>query len=104
MEVANTLALLALAVAAVLVVSSPAGEVSGFGGAYIVDSFARAMKILNIFGTAVTLVLSHHFMKVEGMACFEYPVLVLLASRRHADDDLGQRPHMLFTWDSNCNR
>ena len=79
-EFANTLALVALAVAAVLVVSGPAGEVSGFGGAYIVDSFARAMKILTIFGTAVTLVLSHHFMKVEGMACFEYPVLVLLAS------------------------
>ncbi len=79
-EFVNTLALVALAVAGVLVVSGAPGEASGFGGAYVVDDFARAMKALAICGTAVTLVLSHHFMKVERIACFEYPVLVLLAA------------------------
>jgi NADH-quinone oxidoreductase subunit N len=78
-ELVNTLALVALAVAGVLVVSGE-GEISGFGGAYIVDDFARFMKVVAIFGSAAALVLSHHFMKLERMACFEYPVLLLLAT------------------------
>jgi NADH-quinone oxidoreductase subunit N len=79
-EVVNTLALAALAFAGVLVVSMPEGRIEAFGGAFIMDGFARLMKILVLLASAVTLVLSNHFMRVEKMARFEYGVLVLLAT------------------------
>src|SRR5688572_2214474 len=79
-EIVNILALAALAAAAVLVIRMPAGRIEAFGGAFIVDSFARAMKTLVLFASAVTLVLSNHFMRAEKLARFEYAVLILLAT------------------------
>ena len=74
------LSLVALAGAAALVIWIPPEHRSAFGGAFVLDHFARVMKLLAIFGSAVTLVLSHNFMKSAGMARFEYPVLILLAT------------------------
>jgi len=79
-EVVNTLAMAALVFAGVLVVSMPQGKIEAFGGAFIVDDFARLMKILVLLATAFTLILSGHYMRVEKMARFEYGVLVLLAT------------------------
>src|SRR5688572_19224573 len=79
-EIVNILALAALAAAAVLVIRMPAGRIEAFGGAFIVDSFARAMKTLVLFASAVTLILSNHFMRAEKLARFEYAVLILLAT------------------------
>src|SRR5688500_16142278 len=79
-EVVNTLALAALVFAGVLVVSMPEGRLEAFGGAFIVDDFARLMKILVLLASAFALVLSSHFMRVENIARFEYGVLILLAS------------------------
>ena len=79
-ETSNVLSLVALAGAAALVVWMPPEQRSAFGDAFVVDQFARVMKLLAIFGSAVTLVLSHNFMKAAGMARFEYPVLILLAT------------------------
>ncbi|MBI2719537.1 MAG: NADH-quinone oxidoreductase subunit NuoN [Rhizobiales bacterium] len=71
-------ALVALAAAAVLVMTGSDGK--GFGEAFINDSFARVMKLFTLFGSAVAVVLSVHFLKREKSARFEYPVLVLLAT------------------------
>ncbi len=79
-ETANVLSLVTLAGAAALVIWIPPEHRSAFGGAFVLDQFARVMKLLAIFGSAVTLVLSHNFMKSAGMARFEYPVLILLAT------------------------
>jgi NADH-quinone oxidoreductase subunit N len=76
----NILALMALAAAAAFVAWMPEGRQEAFGGAFIVDSFARAMKMLALLGSAVTLILSHDYMRVERIARFEYPVLLLLAT------------------------
>jgi NADH-quinone oxidoreductase subunit N len=38
------------------------------------------MKVMALFGSAVAIVLSSHFMKRVKMARFEYPILVMLAS------------------------
>ncbi|MGH6873846.1 MAG: NADH-quinone oxidoreductase subunit N, partial [Aestuariivirgaceae bacterium] len=70
----DVLALLALAGAAAFVAWMPAGRQEAFGGAFIVDSFAKTMKLLVLLGSAVTLIMSHHYMRVERMARFEYPV------------------------------
>ncbi len=73
-------AIIALALVATLVIFSGDGKVVSFGGAFVVDMFARVMKVMTLFGSAVAIVLSTHFMKRVGMARFEYPVLVMLAT------------------------
>ncbi|MFO1123238.1 MAG: NADH-quinone oxidoreductase subunit NuoN [Hyphomicrobiales bacterium] len=73
-------AIVALAIAAILVIWGGEGRQTAFGGAFVVDTFARLMKVLALFGSAVAIVLSVHFMKRDGSERFEYPVLVLLAA------------------------
>lgn len=71
----------ALALAAVLVWSgSGEGRVFAFGGGFIVDDFARLMKVLALFGAAIAILLSGKFLKRVEMARFEYPILVLFAA------------------------
>ena len=60
--------------------ASGEGKVTAFGGAFIVDDFARLMKVLSLFGAAVTIILSAKFLPRVQMGKFEYPILVLLAS------------------------
>jgi NADH-quinone oxidoreductase subunit N len=79
-DIVNLGALAALAAAALLVIWMPAERQEAFGGAFVVDTFARVMKVLAYFGSAAALVLSVHFMKNERLERFEYPVLVLLAT------------------------
>jgi NADH-quinone oxidoreductase subunit N len=77
----NSLALGALAVTAGLVLYTSSGEVQrGFHDSFIVDGFARFMKILTLFGAAIALILSSSFLKTERLNKFEYPVLILLAT------------------------
>jgi NADH-quinone oxidoreductase subunit N len=73
-------AIVALAIAAILVIWGGEGRQTAFGGAFVVDTFARLMKVLALFGSAVAIVLSVHFMKRDGSERFEYPVLILLAA------------------------
>ena len=73
-------AILALAVVAALVIFTGEGKSSAFGGSFVVDTFARVMKVMALFGSAIAIVLSTHFMKRVGMARFEYPILVMLAT------------------------
>ena len=73
-------AVLSLALAALLVIWGGPGREEAFAGAFVVDTFARVMKVLALFGSAVTIVLSVNFMKREKMSRFEYPILILLAT------------------------
>ena len=72
--------IVSLALVAALVIFSSEGKVTAFGGAFIVDTFARVMKVMALFGSAIAIILSTHFMKRVKMARFEYPILVMLAS------------------------
>jgi NADH-quinone oxidoreductase subunit N len=56
------------------------GKVAAFNGAFVVDDFARVMKCLALFGSAVAIILSGKYMARHNMAKFEYPVLILLAT------------------------
>jgi NADH-quinone oxidoreductase subunit N len=56
------------------------GRVMAFAGSFIVDDFARLMKVLALFGAAVAILLSGKFLKRVEMARFEYPILVLFAA------------------------
>jgi NADH-quinone oxidoreductase subunit N len=79
-ELVELVSILALAIAAALVIWMPGKTDAAFGGAFIVDTFARVMKVLALFGSAVAIVLSVNFMKSEKVERLEYPILVLLAT------------------------
>jgi NADH-quinone oxidoreductase subunit N len=80
-DLINTLSLAALAVTAALVIfTSDGGAARAFHDSFIVDGFARFMKMLVLFGSAVAIILSSNFLKTERLDKFEYPVLVLLAT------------------------
>ncbi len=75
------LCIAALALAAALVWgASGEGKVLAFAGGFIVDDFARLMKVLALFGAAVAILLSGKFLKRVDMARFEYPILVVFAA------------------------
>ena len=74
----NWAAVALLVIAAVLVLGSPNGAV--FGGSFVVDSFARFLKILSLVGSAVTILLSLEFLDPAPRRRFEYAVLILLAT------------------------
>lgn len=76
----NLAAVIALAIVAALVIWTGEGRQEAFKGAFVVDTFARVMKVLALFGSAVAIVLSESFMRRDGSARFEYPILILLAT------------------------
>src|SRR5215472_14295331 len=69
-----------LVVAGILELMLPSGKLSTFSGNFIVDEFARFLKVLALIGSAVTLLLSVEFLSDPSRRIFEYPVLVLLST------------------------
>jgi NADH-quinone oxidoreductase subunit N len=65
-------------VAAVLVLACAPG--TGFHGQFVVDPFSLFMKELILAGAAFSLILSLDFNRQEGLARFEFPVLMLFAT------------------------
>src|SRR5881275_2681229 len=58
----------------------PAGKLASFGGSFIVDDFARFLKVLALIGSAATLILSAEFLSDPSRRIFEYSILVLLST------------------------
>jgi NADH-quinone oxidoreductase subunit N len=56
------------------------GTTTLFSDSFIVDPFARVMKLLTLTGAAVTLIMSVDYWRGAGWLKFEFPVLVLLAT------------------------
>ncbi|MBV8697662.1 MAG: NADH-quinone oxidoreductase subunit NuoN [Bradyrhizobium sp.] len=74
------LAVVLLIVTGVLELMLPAGKLVTFGGSFIVDDFARFLKILALIGSVATLVLSSEFLSDPSRRIFEYSILVLLST------------------------
>jgi NADH-quinone oxidoreductase subunit N len=66
--------------AILVIVGARTGTQTAFGGAFIVDDFARAMKLLALAGTEAALVLSASYLFRNNMVREEYPVLLLLSA------------------------
>ncbi|TMJ41398.1 MAG: NADH-quinone oxidoreductase subunit NuoN [Alphaproteobacteria bacterium] len=66
-DIVNMAAIIALGLAVALVLAGGSGRQEAFGGSLVVDTFARLMKVLTLFGSAVAIVLSVNFMKVMIM-------------------------------------
>jgi NADH-quinone oxidoreductase subunit N len=73
------LAILVIIVAGVFVAMGQGTE-TAFQGSFIVDSFARVMKLLTLTGAAAALLMSIDYWRGHGQLKFEFPVLVLLAT------------------------
>jgi NADH-quinone oxidoreductase subunit N len=58
----------------------PAGRLTTFNGSFIVDDFARFLKILALIGSIATLILSIEFLADPSRRIFEYAILVLLST------------------------
>jgi NADH-quinone oxidoreductase subunit N len=69
-----------LAVVGVCELMLPPGRLTTFNGSFIVDDFARFMKILALIGSIATLILSIEFLADASRRIFEYAILVLLST------------------------
>ena len=79
-EFVDVAAIVLLLAAGVIVALMPAGKLTTFGGSFIVDEFARFLKILALLGSAAAIVMSLDYAKRQGQQRFEYSVLILLST------------------------
>jgi len=69
-----------LVLAGVVLLMLPSGKLTSFGGSFVVDDFARFLKILALIGSAVAIALSLDYAKRERQQRFEYSVLIVLST------------------------
>jgi len=79
-EAIGWVAILILGLAAWLVIRQPSGTQQLFDGAFVVDGFARFMKVLTLVASAAALILSFDYLRLARALKFEYPVLILLST------------------------
>jgi NADH-quinone oxidoreductase subunit N len=73
-------AIVLLIAAGVIICLLPHGKLVSFNGSFVVDDFARFLKILALIGSAAAVVLSIDYAKRENQQRFEYPVLIVLST------------------------
>src|SRR5579863_7583067 len=78
--VVDVLSIILLAVAGVIVTLLPAGKLIAFDGSFVVDDFARFLKILAILGSAAAILMSIDYDAREKQQRFEYSVLIVLST------------------------
>ncbi len=76
----NGLAVAVIAAAIVILLGMPPEKVVGFGGSFVLDAFARFMKVLALIGSGAAILLSLEFLRGGERRRFEYAVLIMLAT------------------------
>jgi NADH-quinone oxidoreductase subunit N len=76
----NGLSVIVLIAAGAAIVVLPAGRYVMFGGSFVVDDYARFLKLLALTGSAGALLLSLDYLKLEQQQKFEYGALFLLST------------------------
>ncbi|MBN8920709.1 MAG: NADH-quinone oxidoreductase subunit NuoN, partial [Rhizobiales bacterium] len=79
-HIVSGLSIALLLLAAVMVIYLPSGTLTTFGGSFVVDDFARFLKVLALVASAATIALSTDYFEAVEQQRFEYPVLILLAT------------------------
>jgi NADH-quinone oxidoreductase subunit N len=69
-----------LAIAGAVLLALPAGRLVSFGGSFVVDDFARFLKILALIGSAAAIAMSLDYVQRERQQRVEYSILILLAT------------------------
>lgn len=75
----NLGAMVLIAVVFLVVLFNPAGGTT-FNGAFVMDDFARFMKLLALIGSGAAIFMTMDTARREGFDRFEYPVLIVLAT------------------------
>ena len=65
---------------AILAVAFTGESGTTLGGAFVVDGFARFMKVAALIGSAVAILMAWRFSRAEGLERFELPILILLGT------------------------
>jgi NADH-quinone oxidoreductase subunit N len=73
-------AIILLIVTGGLVLWLPAGKLTTFNGSFILDDFARFLKILALIGSGTTLILAREFQTNPSRRIFEFAILVMLST------------------------
>jgi len=73
-------AMVLLLIGASAYLSMVVGDGTAFGGAFVMDSFARFTKAVILWSSAACVLLAHRFFADEKAERFELPVLIVLAS------------------------
>jgi len=73
-------AILLLILTGAVIVWLPAGKLVTFGGSFVVDNFARFLKLLALTGSAAAILMSTDYLAAEKRQRFEYSILILLAT------------------------
>ncbi len=76
----DTASIALLVIAGVIVLLLPEGKIVTFGGSFVVDGFARFLKILAILGSAAAILMSIDYDRREQQQRFEYSVLIILST------------------------
>jgi NADH-quinone oxidoreductase subunit N len=79
-SIVNASAIVLLVITGIAVVTLPAGKLVGFGGSFVVDDFARFLKLLALTGSAVAILMSLDWLAAEKRRMFEYSILILLST------------------------
>jgi len=79
-SIVNGFCVAVLALAAFVIVALPPGRTEMFGGSFVVDDYARFLKLLAIAGSGGALLLSFNWLTLERQQKFEYGVLFLLST------------------------
>src|SRR5215212_10245791 len=69
-----------LVLAALIVYALPSGRLVTFGGGFVVDDFARVLKILTLTGSAATILLARDYQAAERQQKFEFAILIVLST------------------------
>jgi NADH-quinone oxidoreductase subunit N len=75
----NVAAILLFLIAALIAARIPGDVLTTFGGSFVLDRFARFMKVLAFIGAAAAILLSINYLAVERQQKFEYSILILLS-------------------------
>ncbi len=78
--VVNCLSIVVLLGAGVVLLALPAGRYTLFGGSFLLDDYARYLKVLALIGSAGALLLSLDYLTIEKQQKYEYGALFLLST------------------------
>jgi NADH-quinone oxidoreductase subunit N len=67
-------------IALATVVRMPSTTTATLGGSFMIDGFAKFMKVLALIGSGAALILADDYFRREGIARFEFPILILLST------------------------
>jgi NADH-quinone oxidoreductase subunit N len=79
-ELVDFAAIVLLALVGVVLLILPSGKLIAFGGSFVVDDFARFLKILALIGSGTAIFMSIDYAEREQQQRFEYSVLILFST------------------------